>query len=150
VSHATCTSTRQWICTLRFIILGRSGWNLVSSSCELRKNVCSWSSNLTLRRNWVAVCNLHIFVQSDCVSLVCWVFLFFMKNGLKKGCTFLPGVSKIMFTVQLETACFYNKTDVSKAHSLQFCTPQEYTRFKIRGMKMCRRTGPVSWTQLQK
>jgi len=34
-----------------------------------------------------------------------------------------------MFTVQLETACFDNKRGLSKAHSLQFCTPDEYTRF---------------------
>jgi hypothetical protein len=53
----------------------------------------------------------------------------FHENWLKKGPTFLPGVSKIMFTVQLETTCFDNKTDLSKAQSLQFCTPDEHTRF---------------------
>jgi hypothetical protein len=46
----------------------------------------------------------------------------FHENGLKKGRAFLPGINKIMFNVQLETACFDNKTGLPKAHTLQFCT----------------------------
>jgi len=53
----------------------------------------------------------------------------FHEIGLKKGRTVLPGVNKILFTVQLETACFDNKTGLSKVHSLQFCTPDEYMSF---------------------